>query len=276
MMGAVPKTTYFNPRPPRGGRPLPDRAVCGQGRISIHALPAEGDAQLEPTVWFISHFNPRPPRGGRQECRKPPSLPDPLQSTPAPRRPTTGRPPRCRKLPISIHALPAEGDDSGDGHFLCGLRFQSTPSPRRATHHRCTCRDRTHFNPRPPRGGRPSGCQYCRPSTRFQSTPSPRRATFESVQILQPTVISIHALPAEGDPFIGKPNWPVIISIHALPAEGDSCTPGTRPGCKISIHALPAEGDPLSPASCGWCTISIHALPAEGDEVTRLVPFVTC
>ena len=80
-------------------------------------------------------------------------------------------------------------------------RFQSTPSPRRATLSAW---------------GDPERLMV------FQSTPSPRRATAPAIVTYRIYLISIHALPAEGDPqyhFEGAA--PSKISIHALPAEGD-------------------------------------------------------
>ena len=56
---------YFNPRPPRGGRPaflcLADHAAD----ISIHAPREGGDYIFRPHGLRQHHFNPRPPRGGR-------------------------------------------------------------------------------------------------------------------------------------------------------------------------------------------------------------------
>ena len=77
----------------------------------------------------------------------------------------------------------------------------------------------------------------------FQSTPSPRRATFAAVCLLFLSLISIHALPAEGDCTLTL--WAINeeISIHALPAEGDDGLRDGLPRFSISIHALPAEGD---------------------------------
>ena len=56
-------------------------------------------------------FNPRPPRGGRQRL-------DAILEA---------------MTEISIHALPAEGDQAAPQHRYIFLTFQSTPSPRRAT-----------------------------------------------------------------------------------------------------------------------------------------------
>ena len=150
---------YFNPRPPRGGRPLSKAAasssaifqstpsarratillsvVVGEIGISIHALREEGDPHTAPSHVSRGNFNPRPPRGGRPgviSLRPGSKL---FQSTPSARR-ATGRADEGRLVDrISIHALREEGD-----------RRSATSS-----------RSLTHFNPRPPRGGRP-----CRPA----------------------------------------------------------------------------------------------------------------
>ena len=80
-------------------------------------------------------FNPRPPRGGRLQqrvCYKDGSL-------------------------ISIHA-PREGGDTTEAKiFHAAPLFQSTPPARGATFlWLCACCVAAYFNPRPPRGGRPS------------------------------------------------------------------------------------------------------------------------
>ena len=127
-------SSYFYPRPPRGGRPVGVMTTLAVICISIHALREEGDMRWtstpEPAKRFLStpsarratammgaaytadrYFYPRPPRGGRPQERL-------LHST--------------RKY-ISIHALREEGDVGGEltGNDLVG--FLSTPSARRAT-----------------------------------------------------------------------------------------------------------------------------------------------
>ena len=61
---------------------------------------------------------------------------------------------------------------------LCERLFQSTPPARGAT---CPatrrCVPPVHFNPRPPRGGRPNRRAFCRQKPGFQSTPPARGAT---------------------------------------------------------------------------------------------------
>ena len=123
----------FNPRPPHGGRPLPPP----------HQPPA------------TSNFNPRPPHGGRQDVGV--DQPNPVlfqstpssrratafrtsespvtslfQSTPSSRRATWSRRWRSSAACISIHALLTEGD----------MFARSAAAPT------------SHFNPRPPHGGR--------------------------------------------------------------------------------------------------------------------------
>ncbi len=142
---------------PAEGDRKPLKTTKRSSRISIHALPAEGDLIHASSSNCPSYFNPRPPRGGRHSC---------LHSTLRqvhfnPRPPRGGRLRNSTPLPtgsdISIHALPAEGDlkrfnwtfvhishfnprpprggrpDAGGTRPPREARFQSTPSPRRAT-----------------------------------------------------------------------------------------------------------------------------------------------
>ena len=101
---------------------------------------------------------------------------------------------------ISIHALRGEGDTAG---------FISQTS-------------RSHFNPRPPWGGR----------------------QIDYKDLGHYSIISIHALRGEGDAEAMTALGAWNISIHALRGEGDSfgsfCFHPLR---RISIHALRGEGD---------------------------------
>ena len=84
---AVSVTSYFNPRPPRGGRQLPSALVENYNKfqstppargatkscaclinclnISIHAPREGGDCNGKIRIIDFYNFNPRPPRGGR-------------------------------------------------------------------------------------------------------------------------------------------------------------------------------------------------------------------
>ena len=123
---------YFNPRPPRGGRP--DRAIAEAAEYK--------------------NFNPRPPRGGRHASECFSQGVHRFQSTP----PAWGATPRyAHRLPasdISIHA-PRVG---GDRLRACGTPGSqiSIHAPRVGGDHatRSIIRFAFDFNPRPPRGGR--------------------------------------------------------------------------------------------------------------------------
>ena len=150
------------------------------------------------------HFNPRPPRGGRRQL---------LQSP-------------AHHGTISIHALREEGDlavlallCTGGDISIHALREEG--DPRRAPRPR----NLFYFNPRPPRGGRPSGRRLRRPAA----------------------FISIHALREEGD-LLGyiQALKELPISIHALREEGDLPDQYVHGILPISIHALREEGDLLS------------------------------
>ena len=152
--------------------------VSAQNVISIHALREEGDPCKFHRLPDCRYFNPRPPRGGRL-CA--------LGVHPA-------------FVDISIHALREEGDCILNRFKINRLRFQSTPSARRATDIAKALQlddpisihalreegdffepvrvlPAQNFNPRPPRGGRPRRKSRSNPWSIFQSTPSARRAT---------------------------------------------------------------------------------------------------
>ena len=148
--------TYFNPRPPRGGRQHP--------RIP----PDDGN----------SNFNPRPPRGGRLWLlyHRLHSMHISIHAL-REEGDYQGHSHHRMGMAISIHALREEGDcgklrrgqrttnfnprpPRGGRQFNKFLtrfstEFQSTPSARRATLHKpATPETPCNFNPRPPRGGR--------------------------------------------------------------------------------------------------------------------------
>ena len=179
---AAPTLSYFNPRPPRGGRPVIRAGDAAAIPISIHALREEGDSVPGTTSAPAPDFNPRPPRGGRR----------------------TDCPARQQDNDISIHALREEGDTS------------CLPSPQKANISIHALREEgdalpemstslgVDFNPRPPRGGRQSLKFAASQDRQFQSTPSARRATIYCKRLNPDTCISIHALREEGDAAIHR------------------------------------------------------------------------
>ncbi len=142
---------------------------------------------------FSENFNPRPPRGGRPNYK----------------------PMFFEALCISIHALREEGDSNTAYQRAVEDIFQSTPSARRATEGSTEGRrHEEYFNPRPPRGGRPSCGNTGKNSWAFQSTPSARRATVVLPLFYRCLAISIHALREEGDSKSGEKIHHVCSIIH--------------------------------------------------------------
>ena len=148
---------------------------------------------------WLSYFNPRPPSGERlfTSFNKWSNY-----ANFNPRPPSGERRGKLLLLTIinniSIHALQAESDESIFFDDFYTVRFQSTPSKRRATGLRLTGDDTVEdFNPRPPSGER-------RRISHWRSSPQ---------------AISIHALQAESDFVL---NW-----IYDL-LKGFQSTPSKR------------------------------------------------
>ena len=150
------QSSYFYPRPPRGGRhQRSGEPGCG-GRISIHALREEGDASSESAASTKRQF----------------------LSTPSARRATLPRLPEKPYMEISIHALREEGDTATTSPHGSQSYFYPRP-PRGGRRLQClvTWSSHRYFYPRPPRGGRPRSGSCTFQVILFLSTPSARRAT---------------------------------------------------------------------------------------------------
>ena len=81
-------TSYFYPRPPRGGRRIPVVSPVLFKDISIHALREEGDLPSPARPGTPCNFYPRPPRGGRLDWAKNLGIYQEFLSTPSARRAT--------------------------------------------------------------------------------------------------------------------------------------------------------------------------------------------
>ena len=130
----IPTTaSYFNPRPPRGGRPAADMLLLPAPAISIHAPREGGDVS--------------PPR----DCSKDAEF----QSTP-PARGATALSTICAPCCIFQSTPPARGATACPRRpWPAACSFQSTPPARGATRRWTVPKQRPlDFNPRPPRGGR--------------------------------------------------------------------------------------------------------------------------
>ena len=216
---------YFNPRPPRGGRPFPN--CQGKNLDTFQSTPSARRA-TNVTLGFVEHLNISIHALREEGDRVLPllcMLHKIFRSTPSARRATlvtltlfryffyfNPRPPRGGRLlcfcqraghaRISIHALREEGDGYGNVLSISRSGFQSTPSARRAT---------VRSVGGPTRGIisihalREEGDDFFGVDAlfffAFQSTPSARRATQHYSVKVQPHLISIHALREEGDRF---------------------------------------------------------------------------
>ena len=174
----------FNPRPPRGerlGERIDNEAAL---RISIHALREESDGEYYNTEHHWKIF----------------------QSTPSARRATSKSQAVTDVKIISIHALREESDRAMEPSETRGhdfnprpprgerrlfspklkllIKFQSTPSARRATDMLdVQSPHKKDFNPCPPRGERHTALGERIDAEKFQSTPSARRATLVLAKI---------------------------------------------------------------------------------------------
>ena len=90
-------SSYFYPRPPRGGRLL--AMIRKLGRCLFLSTPSARRAtfQGDPIIKWINYFYPRPPRGGRPKFFQP----------------------TFQRVCISIHALREEGDSKNREKTLC-------------------------------------------------------------------------------------------------------------------------------------------------------------
>ncbi len=214
--------------------------------ISIHALLAESDLDSQTLLFVAKDFNPRSPCGERPDPSELGVGESLFQSTLSLRRATLSLLTSVAGLPISIHALLAESDDTGlspeeiielisihallaesDGNTRTGNalpeRFQSTLSLRRAT-------PRSHFSQ-----------SFL---SLFQSTLSLRRATGNPGDRYPGADISIHALLAESD-FSFRSKYRVCNRFQSTLSlrRATLVRLGGSTGRAISIHALLAESD---------------------------------
>ena len=268
--------SYFNPRPPRGGRLL----GCGLGvvlrQISIHAPREGGDCsaaalalccvrfQSTPpargatfcfaiVIRLIKDFNPRPPRGGRL-CVVPVFAAGATHFNPRP--PRGGRPLRGNQFLhaglISIHA-PREGGDQG-GHIGRSINVQiSIHAPRE--------------------GGDAARRRQKERVYIFQSTPPARGATVTMEIYCHSVDISIHAPREGGDPHRGQ-----TLRLHhhfnPRPPRGGRLHPGGGRHILINFNPRPPRGGrPLrrGPAYRYPSSISIHAPREGGDNLPKLL-----
>ena len=218
-------SSYFYPRPPRGGRRSSGESILPLEEISIHALREEGDFFFYLEEKTCLNFYPRPPRGGRRPVSyrgrgqtanfypRPPrgGRPGPRRSRPGKSSNFYPRPPRGGRLRdavrglsgqmISIHALREEGDRA-----VCDKLTQLADISIHALREE----------------GDGMGTVGLATPLPFLSTPSARRATGTPA----PTVAlwsNFYPRPPRGGRHVAVKNTAQVvdISIHALREEGD-------------------------------------------------------
>jgi len=168
----------FQSTPPCGGRPGErDIQKMEVNMISILAPRAGGDSSSASSPSGAPYFNPRPPCGGRLFQTTANALTTRFQSSPPVRGATKTRGRSGGRARISILAPRAGGDL---GHAVQRIvREISILAPRaggdRGPPHCPHCY--SHFNPRPPCGGRPVQANVGDEEPIFQSSPPVRGAT---------------------------------------------------------------------------------------------------
>ena len=188
----------FNPRSPRGERPLPVATVAPLSGQFQSTLPARGATSYRISSSSRAGFQSTLPARGATCCH------------------ATGN----KHLPISIHA-PREGSDSSSSRAGKSKPI-SIHAPREGSDPLCprTPKGLHNFNPRSPRGERRARALVKAREAEFQSTLPARGATSRSVLRCSTRSISIHA-PREGSDCrqINACAMAGDISIHA-PREG--------------------------------------------------------
>ena len=197
---------------------------------------------------WARNFYPRPPRGGRRIVQPFRSKPFGFLSTPSARRATTYRKEQPSALTISIHALREEGDRLDTISNISRTHFY--PRPPRGGRRTCGRHGQSlrHFYPRPPRGGRRPEQHYHFALEKFLSTPSARRATL-SVLCSHFGCADFYPRPPRG----GRPTSMLFAAAFFLFLSTPSARratvggAGRKPSKDISIHALREEGDLIAP-----------------------------
>ena len=171
---------------------------------------------------------------------------------------------------ISIHSLLAEGDWPSPVRPHTITHFNPLP-PRGGRPASFTSRRAiSHFNPLPPRGGRRRAVVLYSRRDIFQSTPSSRRETRRPHGPGVSAIISIHSLLAEGDP--PPPPCPpdADISIHSLLAEGDASSTAS-PRWKRNFNPLPPRGGRPCPARRARSNFSFQSTPSSRRETRYII-----
>ena len=265
-----------------------------------------------------NYFNPLPPRGGRLIRLRRPTGAIRFQPTPSSRRETPGLLHIGDVIGISTHSLLAEGDVCDRRRKVLGdisihsllaegdVIIVSSMDIRHISIHsllaegdgrrRSRSRPGRHFNPLPPRGGRPwqhrrnhvaadisihsllaegdLGIKAVKAiGVYFNPLPPRGGRPWQHRRNHVAADISIHSLLAEGDVHIDPTlTYAELISIHSLLAEGDFCAARcSRKSVRFQSTPSSRRETAATLAATEAATISIHSLLAEGDQALRAI-----
>ncbi len=261
----IPPIRYFNPRSPRGERPFANHlTTLLMGFQST--LPARGaTCQCQLEAAFFVFQSTLPARGATHIAGAFVTMARRFQST-LPARGATRRPPaQPRHRCISIHA-PREGSDAGVSPRRSGEMI-SIHAPREGSDALIAdvCSETPYFNPRSPRGERPSVRSTVLNMRRFQSTLPARGATCVSEGIANERSFQ-STLPARGATQSEPEQSGVMRFQSTLPARGATCRLLACHNLGIFQSTLPARGaTSAQPLHTTYTAISIHA-PREGSD----------
>ena len=263
--------TNFNPLPPRGGRQAARQSLAGITDISIHSLRVEGDEHAEQALrrQAISIHSLRV-EGDLRQCIAQSHQNFRFQSTPSAWRETNDDFGVLQVVDISIHSLRVEGDcsrwaNSSSGFFISihSLRVEGD-----ADRQGCPSPSTNHFNPLPPRGGRPDAARGGSGLRYFNPLP-PRGGRLGDTVKQTGAVGNFNPLPPRGGRQRQREREEAesAISIHSLRVEGDASTASIAsktPGFQSTPSAW-RETIGCGQQDCRPYPISIHSLRVEGD-----------
>ena len=221
-------TTYFYPRPPRGGRRRPGGRGFYSPAISIHALREEGDHRHRGrrrhrriSIHALREEGDTPMAASFSRGRQ-------FLSTPSARRATSRATTMRCALPYFYPRPPRGGRPCG----------------------RVTRWTLLNFYPRPPRGGRLSRSTSKVNRSVFLSTPSARRATIKAIDAYLAKAISIHALREEGDNQ-GHRRIARQSNFYPRPPRGGRQARGAATSPTLYFYPRPPRGGRPLPAGTG-------------------------
>ena len=152
--------------------------------------------------------------------------------------------------------------------------FQSTPPARGATPlKKSRMTENRHFNPRPPRGGRPGAMWTSTTSGLFQSTPPARGAT-SCISSMTRELMHFNPRPPRGGRRSGYQYEDlrlVVISIHAPREGGDNHHINDSAELKKFQSTPPARGATATASTAGASPCNFNPRPPRGGRLYQIL-----